>query len=112
MATIFLYALQNFLNILWYIAVDLIKDQLGIAQNGVEGGSEFVAHVGEEVGLVFAGDLELAPLCLELAEKPCVLDCQGRLGGERLEEVNSFFLKLARCSAPNHQPTDEPVFAK
>src|SRR5210317_380200 len=98
MATIFLHALQNFLNILWDIAVDFIKDQLCIAQDGVEGGSEFVTHVGEEVGLVFAGDLELSSLFLDLTEKPCVLDCQGRLGGEGLEEVNRFFLKLARCS--------------
>ena len=76
MTSVFFQALKDLLNLLRHFTVNLVKDQLRIAQDGVQGGSEFMAHVGEELGLVFADDLELAPFFLELAEKPRILNCQ------------------------------------
>ena len=44
-------------------------------------------HVGEELGLVPVSGLEFQALVLDLAEKPRILDRQGRLGREGLEQV-------------------------
>ncbi len=57
MAPILVQALQNLLNLLGHIAVNSVQDQFRVAQDGVQWGSEFVAHVGEELGFVLVGDL-------------------------------------------------------
>src|SRR5206468_3928089 len=53
----------------------------------------------KELGLVLAGDRELAALLLDLAEKPRVLDGEGRLGGEGLQDLDDLGSKL-----PGHSP--------
>src|SRR5262249_56107352 len=54
------------------------------ADDGIERRAQFVAHAGEELRLVFARQLQLAALVLDLAEQARILDRQHRLGRERL----------------------------
>ena len=63
-----LYTPQHLADLLRHGAVNLVHDQLGITQDGIEGSTQLVAHVGEELRLVLAGDFELATTLLELTE--------------------------------------------
>src|SRR5215831_17238228 len=57
--TALLYTRQDITNWLRDVAVDVVQDQLRIAQNGVEGGAQLVAHAGQELRLVVTGSLKL-----------------------------------------------------
>ena len=46
--------LQHAAHLFRRVAVDIVEDQLGVAENGVERGAQLVAHVGEELRLVLA----------------------------------------------------------
>ena len=50
-------------------------------------GTQLVGHVGQELGLMAAGGLQLAAPVGDLVEEPGVLDRQGRLGGERAQQL-------------------------
>jgi hypothetical protein len=90
------------------VAVDVVQEQLRVAEDRVERGAELVTHVGEELGLVPAGDLELAALGLDLAEEPRVLEGQRRLRGERGQERDDWRRELAGSLAAHHEPADDP----
>ena len=60
-------ALEHGLRLVRHLAVDAVEDQLGVAEDGVERRAQLVAHVGEELRLVLARDLELPALLLDLA---------------------------------------------
>jgi hypothetical protein len=74
----------------------VLLQHLAVADDGVERRAQLVRHVGEELRLVAVGDLELAALVLDLAEQARVLDGDGRLGGEGLEEVHDLRRELPR----------------
>ncbi len=74
MAPIMCQALQDIPNLLRNISVNVVKNQLRVAQDGIQGGSKFVAHVGQELGLVLGGTGKLTPFFLDLTEKPRVMD--------------------------------------
>ena len=97
-----LHALQHVAHLRRRLAVDAVEDQLGVAEDGVERRAQLVAHVGEELRLVLARDLELPALLLDLAEQPRVLDRQHRLRRERLHQVDdaSAGIRRARCGGP------------
>ena len=61
----------------------VLLEHLAVADDGVERRAQLVGHVGQELGLVAVGGLELAALVLDLPEQPRVLDGQGRLGWRR-----------------------------
>jgi len=65
-----------------------LEQHLGEADDGVEGRAQLMGHVGEELGLVAAGGFELPALVLDLPEQPGVLDRQGRLSREGLEQLD------------------------
>ena len=58
MASALLYALEHVADFLGHLAVDPVDDQLRVAENGVERRAQLVAHVGEELRLVLARDLQ------------------------------------------------------
>jgi len=60
----------------------------GEPDDGIERRPKLVRHVGEELGLMAAGGLELPALVLDLVKEPGVLDRQGGLGGECLQDVH------------------------
>src|SRR5262245_15135222 len=55
--------------------------------------------------------LELAALDLDLAEEARVLDGEGGLGGEGLQQLDRFMRKLAGLLAIHRQRADEMVLA-
>ena len=83
---------QDVLQVLGLLLVHLPEHPLGQhlreAEDRVQRGAELMGHVGEELGLVAAGRLELPALVRDLAEEPGVLDGQRGLGGEGLEELD------------------------
>ena len=64
-----------------------LEQHLGEAEHCVERGPELVGHAGQKLGLVPAGELELEALLLQLTVELGVLQGQGRLAGEGLQEV-------------------------
>ena len=81
------------LQVLVLLLVQLAEHPLGQhlreADDRVERRAQLVGHVGEELGLVPAGDLQLPALVRDLPEEPGVLDGQGRLGGEGFQDLRS-----------------------
>ena len=61
----------------------VLLEHLAVADDGVERRAQLVRHVGQELGLVAVGDLELAALVPDLPEQPRVLDGQRRLARRR-----------------------------
>src|SRR6516162_7261627 len=104
-------ALQDAAHLLRRVAIDVVKDKLGIAKDGIKRRAQLVAHIGEELRFVLARDFELAALVLDLAEQARVLDRHHRLGGERLQELDRMTGKLAGLLAPDDQRPDDAVGA-
>ena len=85
-----LQAIQHLAHLVRRLAIDVIEDELGVAEDGIERGAQLVAHVGQELRLVLARDLELAALVLDFVEQPHVLDCNRCLIGEGLDQLDLF----------------------
>src|SRR5215475_7190434 len=79
--------------------VEAFLDEFGVPQNGRERCPQLVAHVGNELVLVLAGDLKLPALPGNLFEEACVLQCNGRLIREALHETDDGLWKLAGLSS-------------
>ena len=90
---------QDVLEVLGLLLVHLpehpLGQHLGEAEDRVQRGPELVGHVGEELGLVAAGRLELPALVRDLAEQAGVLDGEGGLGGEGLQQLDDLRGELA-----------------
>src|SRR3989442_2321711 len=69
-------------------------------------------RVRQELGLVLAGDFELAALLGDLTKEPGVLDGQGRLGGEGAEQPHGLRLELAGGLARHRQHADDLVLTQ
>ncbi len=63
--------------------------------DGVQRRAELMGHVGKKLRLVTARGLKLAALVRDLVEEPGVLDGQGRLRREGLQDVHDLRRKLA-----------------
>ena len=77
----------------WQLAVNAVRHQFGVAENGVERRAQLVAHVGKELRLVLARDFKLAALVLDFVEQAHILDGDHRLIGERLKSSICFSVK-------------------
>ena len=86
-----------------------LREDLREAEDRVERGAKFVRHVGEELGLMAAGRLELPALVRDLPEEPRVLDGKSRLGRERREEAHDLRRKLAWRLAANAEGADDAL---
>ena len=87
----------------------ILPQHLGDADDRVERRAQLVAHAGEELRLVLAGDFELLAFLADFGEQARVLDRQNRLGGKGLEQFHRACGKLARCltaheQRPHHLP--------
>src|SRR5215510_13072843 len=99
--------------------VEALLDEFGIPENGRERGPKLVAHVGHELVLVLARDLEVfdrfgkfARACLYLFEQPRVLDGDNRLVGEGLGQFNLLLVECRYASAEQRHPADGNPFAQ
>ena len=79
---------EHGLHLVRRLAIDAVRDQLGVAQDGVERRAQLVAHVGEELRLVLARLGKLAALVLDFVEQPNVLDRDHRLVGEGGDQLD------------------------
>jgi hypothetical protein len=93
--------IQDVLEVLGLLLVDVAEHLLGEdlrePDDGVQRSAELVRHVREELRFVPAGRFELGALVRDLPEEPGVLDGQGRLGGESLEDLDGLAREFARC---------------
>src|SRR5262249_61054631 len=102
-------ALQDVSDRLGHLAIDIVQDEFRITQDGVERGAQFVAHVSKELGLVPAGGLKLAPLLLDLAEEPGVLDSEHGLAREGSHEGDDLWGELSRGLPSGGQTPDDVI---
>ena len=91
------------------LSIDVVENELGIAEDGVERGAQLVAHVGQELRLVLARDLHLPALLVDLGEQVRVLDRQHRLGGESLEQINRVLGERTRGFAAYYEYAHDVV---
>src|SRR5262249_41909846 len=70
-----------------------------------------MGHVGEELGLVLAGDFELPTFLFDLPEEPSVLNGQRGLSRECLQQLDNFGCKRARSVSNHGEPADEVPLA-
>ena len=108
-AAVGLDALQRLERLVRQLAVEPIGHHLGEAEDGVHRRAQLVAHVGEELRLVAARDLDLAALLLDLAEQARVLDRDHGLRREGLQQVEGRLREHARLLAANHEGADDAV---
>ena len=87
----------------------LLLEHLAVADDRVERRAQLVRHVGDELGLVPVGRLELAALVLDLAEQPRVLDGHRRLAAERPEEVHHLRRELPRLPLGDGEAADQTM---
>ena len=94
--------------------VEALLHQLCVTQDGGERGPQLVAHVGDELRFVLAGDLEvldgLSKLLgsrLHLLEESCVLNGDYCLIGKRFDQFNLSVRKGRRISFPNEDDSDD-----
>ena len=93
-------------------AVKAFLDELGITEDGGERGPQLMAHVGDELRLVLAGDFKLAALLGDLLEQAGVLEGYCRLFGKGLHEADDGLREFARLlrrstSAPSGPPAEQ-----
>jgi hypothetical protein len=93
------------------IAEHPLAQHLREPDDGVERRPQLVGHVGQELGLVLAGDLELATLVLDLPEQPRVLDSKGGLRGISLEKVDDLRRELTGLPPIHDQAADDAILA-
>ena len=78
--------LEYGLHLLRRRAIDAVYDQLIVPEDGVERRAQLMAHAGEELRLVLARLRELAALVLDFVEQANILDRNGGLVGEGLDQ--------------------------
>ena len=94
------------------LAEHATEEHVGEADHRVQRGPQLVGHAGEELRLVPAGHLEVAPADAELAEHARVDDGQRRLVGERLEQRAHVVGEVAGDAPAHDQSTDELALAQ
>jgi hypothetical protein len=107
-----LHALEHAAHPFRHVAVDTVQYELGISEDRVQWRTQFVAHIGEELRLVLAGDLELVALDPDFVEQAGVLDRQHRLRREGLQQVDRALGKFAGRFAAHDEGADDPIGAK
>src|SRR6516165_7751705 len=88
MLTVALDPLEHSPHLFRRCAIDSIRNQLGIAKDGVERRSQLMAHICEKLRLVLARFGKLAALILNLIEQPHVLDRDSGLVGKGHHQFN------------------------
>src|SRR6516162_1990469 len=97
-------ALKHVAHLLRRIAVNAVKDELGIAEDRVERRAQFVAHIGEELRFVFARLFDLPAFFLNFLEQADVLDGDHGLVGKRRHQFD--LLLGERPHLASHQCDD------
>src|SRR5262249_60803157 len=81
----------------------IVHHHLGQPDDGIQRCAQLMAHVGEELRLVSARELELPTLFLDLLEQARILDGEYRPCGERLQQVDEGCREKTRSPTPGQQ---------
>ncbi len=92
------------------LAEQALQQHLGKADDRVERRAQLVRHVGQELGLVLVGGLELPALVLDFAEQARVLDRDHRLVGEGPEQRDVLVGEGSDMVAADEDGADAPAF--
>src|SRR6516162_3698767 len=106
MLAVVLDALEHPLRPIRQYPVDAVDQQFGIAEDRIQRGPELVAHIGEELRFVLAGERQLLALVGDLAEEARVLDCQYRLARQSLHQSHGLRGEFA-CPLPKQNDRPE-----
>jgi hypothetical protein len=104
--------LEHIAHFLGRVAVNAVENKLGIAEDGVERRAQFMAHIGEELRLVFARFLDLATLFLNFLEQAHVLDGDDGLVGEGVGEFDLLIGERPHRAAAQNDDTNRIAFAQ
>ena len=69
MLAVLLHALEHLAHPIRRLPVDVIQNQFGVAEDGVQRGPQLVAHIGEELRLMLACLGELPALVADFSEE-------------------------------------------
>jgi hypothetical protein len=86
--------------------------KLGIAEDGVEGCAQLMAHIGQKLRLVLARDLKLPALVLDFVKQPNVLDSYTRLVSEACHQVDLLVGEGANSIAHKDNSADRMALAQ
>jgi hypothetical protein len=75
---------------------DLLLEHLAVADDGVQGRAQLVAHVGQELALGLVGRLGLAARALRLGQESGVLHGRGQRGDVALDRLDVLLAQLER----------------
>src|SRR5262249_25878791 len=106
------HALQRLLRLFRAEARRIGDQHIGEPDDGVEWRAQLVAHAGGKLRLMLARDLKLTVLVLYFREQSRILDCQDRLCGEGLQQIDRALGKLTRLLATDDERTDDPIGAE
>ena len=105
-------AIEHLAHLVRRLAVDVVENKLGVAEDGVERGAQLVAHVGEELRLVLACDLELVALVLDFVKQAHVLNSNHSLIGESGGQLDLLVTKRFYCLATQNDNADRVSFTQ
>src|ERR1700732_2958301 len=109
-------ALKDGAHLLRRLPINVVNNELGIAEDGVERRSQLVAHIGEKLRFVLACFLKLAAFFLKLSrtqaqfvEQAHVLDGDHGLGSEALDQLDLLLRERAHLLAIDHDHPDQLI---
>src|SRR5262245_44290731 len=70
------------------LTISAVRHQFCVAEDGVEGGAQLMAHVGEELRFVLARLFKLAALVLDFVKQAHILDRDRSLVGKCRQQLN------------------------
>ena len=94
------------------LAVDVVHDQFGIAEDGVHRRAQFVTHIGEELRLVFARFCELPALVLDFFEQADVFHGDDGLVCEGRKQLDLLLSEWVHRVPSKHEDTDRRILAQ
>src|SRR4051812_17788565 len=80
-------ALQDFAGLVGHFSIKAVGQQFRVAEHGVQGRAQLVAHVGQELRFVLARGREVTPLLLDFVEETRIVQGENGLIRKGLHEV-------------------------
>ena len=106
-----LHALEHLADLFWHLAIDPIRDELGVSENGVERRPQLVGHPCEEFRLVAAGEFQLLAFFLQRPEQARVLHRQRGLAGKGSQQLDGLARELPGMLSAHQKGADGLLLA-
>jgi len=109
-----LKALEDAQHFLRWLTISAVRHQFGVAQDGVEGRAQLMAHIGEKLRFMLTRLLKLPALVLDLIEQPHVLYRNRSLvseGGDQFDLLVGVLAIKQTFAPPDHHTVSGIVLA-